>query len=124
MQPRKQGVQFSIDDFGTGHSSLSRLRKLPVSELKIDRGFVKDMLTNSDDAVIVRSTVDLAHNLGMSVIAEGVESESSLMMLREMGCDLAQGDFISRPLPADEFRLFLENTHWVLSGQHPAAVQS
>lgn len=123
LQLRKQGVQFSIDDFGTGYSSLSRLRKLPVSELKIDRSFVKDMLKNNDDAVIVRSTVDLAHNLGLFVIAEGVESEASLMLLREMGCDLAQGDFISRSLPADEFALFLENTHWILPGRYSETVR-
>lgn len=122
IQLRKMGVQFSIDDFGTGHSSLSRLRKLPVSELKIDGSFVKDMQKNNDDAVIVRSTVDLAHNLGLSVIAEGVETESCLMLLREMGCDLVQGDFISRPLPADEFALFLENTYWSLPC-HAAKVQ-
>ncbi|MBI5463082.1 MAG: bifunctional diguanylate cyclase/phosphodiesterase [Gammaproteobacteria bacterium] len=109
---RSHGVAFSIDDFGTGHSSLSRLKKLPVSELKIDRSFVMDMETDRDDAVIVRSTVDLAHNLGIAVIAEGVENESTLNMLREMGCDLAQGYFISRPLPADDFARYLQNTEW------------
>jgi diguanylate cyclase (GGDEF)-like protein len=107
LQLREHGVQFSIDDFGTGHSSLSRLKKLPVSELKIDRSFVKDMERERDDGVIVRSTVDLAHNLGLSVIAEGVESEMALNMLREMGCDQAQGFFISAALPPDEFERFL-----------------
>lgn len=111
---RAHGVQFSIDDFGTGHSSLSRLKRLPVSELKIDRSFVKDMERERDDAAIVRSTVDLAHNLGLGVIAEGVESESTLVMLREMGCDMAQGYYISRPLPVDEFAVYLENTPWKL----------
>ncbi|MBU1192320.1 MAG: EAL domain-containing protein [Gammaproteobacteria bacterium] len=111
---REQGVQFSIDDFGTGHSSLSRLRKLPVGELKIDRSFVKDMVDDRDDAVIVRSTVDLAHNLGLAVIAEGVENEVSLNLLRDMGCDMAQGYYIGRPQPADEFTRFLENTRWIL----------
>lgn len=104
---RGHGVQFSIDDFGTGHSSLSRLKKLPVSELKIDKSFVKDMERNRDDAVIVRSTVDLAHNLGLAVIAEGVETAATLEMLREMGCDQIQGYFISRPLPPDDFDRYL-----------------
>jgi diguanylate cyclase len=107
VQLREHGVQFSIDDFGTGHSSLSRLKKLPVSELKIDRSFVKDMERNRDDAIIVRSTVDLAHNLGLSVIAEGVETATTLEMLREMGCDQVQGYHISRPLPPHEFERYL-----------------
>lgn len=107
---REHGVRFSIDDFGTGHSSLSRLKKLPVSELKIDRSFVMDMERDRDDTVIVRSTVDLAHNLGLAVIAEGVESETTLAILRDMGCDEAQGYFISRPLPPDEFERFLESS--------------
>ena len=109
---RDHGISFSIDDFGTGHSSLSRLKKLPVSELKIDRSFVMDMETDRDDAIIVRSTIDLAHNLGLAVIAEGVESESTLNMLREMGCDLAQGYCISRPLPVDDFNRYLQNAGW------------
>lgn len=104
---RGHGVQFSIDDFGTGHSSLSRLKKLPVSELKIDKSFVKDMERNRDDAVIVRSTVDLAHNLGLIVIAEGVETAATLEMLRVMGCDQVQGYHLSRPLPPDAFERFL-----------------
>lgn len=107
-------MHFSIDDFGTGHSSLSRLKKLPVSELKIDRSFVKDMQVDHDDAIIVRSTIDLAHNLGLTVIAEGVEDESTLLMLREMGCDSAQGYFISRPLPVNKFNEYLKNTSWAI----------
>ncbi|MFP5505705.1 MAG: EAL domain-containing protein, partial [Gammaproteobacteria bacterium] len=104
---RGHGVQFSIDDFGTGHSSLSRLKKLPVSELKIDKSFVKDMERNRDDAIIVRSTVDLAHNLGLAVIAEGVETAATLEMLREMGCDQVQGYQLSRPLSPAEFERYL-----------------
>ncbi len=111
---RSNGVNFSIDDFGTGHSSLSRLKKLPVSELKIDRSFVKDMEADNDDAIIVRSTIDLAHNLGLTVIAEGVENESTLTMLRGMGCNSAQGFFISRPLPIDEFNNYLKNAAWTI----------
>lgn len=107
---RGHGVHFSIDDFGTGHSSLSRLKKLPVSELKIDKSFVKDMERNRDDAIIVRSTVDLAHNLGLAVIAEGVETGTTLEMLREMGCDQVQGYHISRPLPPDAFERYLIET--------------
>lgn len=108
------GISFSIDDFGTGYSSLSWLKKLPVTELKIDSSFVQEMESNHDDAVIVRSTVELARNLGLAVIAEGVESESTLTLLREMGCMAVQGNFISRPLPADEFALFLHNTRWAV----------
>jgi diguanylate cyclase (GGDEF)-like protein len=109
-QIRAYGVGFSIDDFGTGHSSLSRLRKLPVSELKIDRSFVMDMDNNKDDLIIVKSTIDLAHNLGIQVVAEGVESASSLARLAEMGCDFAQGYHISRPLPVADFEAFYQRS--------------
>jgi len=105
-QIRKFGVSFSIDDFGTGHSSLSRLRKLPVSELKIDRSFVMEMENNKDDLIIVKSTIDLAHNLGIEVVAEGVETATSLASLRGMQCDYAQGYHISRPLPGPDFEAF------------------
>ncbi|MBI5041663.1 MAG: bifunctional diguanylate cyclase/phosphodiesterase [Gammaproteobacteria bacterium] len=111
---RGLGIAFSIDDFGTGHSSLSRLKKLPVSELKSDRSFVMDMETDRDDAIIVKSTIDLAHNLGIAVIAEGVENASTLNMLREMGCDHAQGYYINRPLSADDFAGYLQNTEWTI----------
>ena len=96
------GVAFSLDDFGTGFSSLARLKRLPVSELKIDRSFVKDMTTGSDDAAIVRSTIDLAHNLGLRTVAEGVEDVEQWEALRCLGCHVAQGFLLSRPLPADE----------------------
>jgi diguanylate cyclase (GGDEF)-like protein len=98
-----QGFKLSIDDFGTGYSSLAYLKRLPVSELKIDKSFVMGMETDESDAKIVRSTIDLAHNLGLSVVAEGVESAAILAQLRELGCDEAQGYFISKPLPAGEF---------------------
>ncbi len=107
---RKRGINLSIDDFGTGYSSLSRLRKLPVSELKIDRSFVMDMIRNPDDEVIVRSTIDLAHNLGLSVTAEGVENVNVLKRLGEMGCDIAQGYHISKPVPAEQLKSFLKNS--------------
>jgi diguanylate cyclase (GGDEF)-like protein len=96
------GLRMAVDDFGTGYSSLSYLRRLPVHELKIDQSFVGGMLTDQQDEVIVRSTVDLGHNLGLLVVAEGVESWDVLERLREMGCDVAQGYVISEPIPSGE----------------------
>ncbi len=96
------GVGLSIDDFGTGYSSLSYLQRLPVDELKIDRSFVAGMLTDPQDEVIVRSTVDLGHNLGLLVVAEGVESLPVLERLCSIGCDEAQGYAISEPVAADQ----------------------
>jgi len=95
----EMGVRLVIDDFGTGYSSLSYLRRLPVDELKIDRSFIAGLMSGQDE-VIVRSTIDLAHNLGLTVVAEGVESEEGLLRLRAMGCDAAQGTFISPPRSA------------------------
>src|SRR4051794_29287965 len=97
----EQGIRLSIDDFGTGYSSMSYLKSLPVSELKIDRSFVMDLPRNEDNAVLIQSAVDLGHNLGLNVVAEGVEDEATLQRLREMGCDLAQGYHIRRPAPAE-----------------------
>src|SRR5579883_641582 len=96
------GVRLSIDDFGTGYSSLAYLRQLPVDEIKIDRSFVADMESDTDAAVIVRSIVDLGHNLGLKVVAEGVETAGCWNALKELGCDLAQGYYFSRPAAADE----------------------
>jgi diguanylate cyclase (GGDEF)-like protein/PAS domain S-box-containing protein len=104
------GVRLSIDDFGTGYSSLGYLRRLPIDELKIDRLFVKDMLGNEQDAVIVRSTIGLAHNLGLKVVAEGVEDAATQNMLRDMGCDLIQGYHFSRPLPAAALENWLRDS--------------
>jgi diguanylate cyclase len=101
------GVRLAIDDFGTGYSSLSYLRRLPVDELKIDRSFVMNMEASSDDAMIVRSTIDLCRNLGLAVVAEGVETEHTFAKLRELGCDEAQGFLISRPVPADALTAWL-----------------
>lgn len=99
----QRGFKLSIDDFGTGYSSLGYLKRLPVDELKIDKSFVMGMETDADDATIVRSTIDLAHNLGLSVVAEGVENAAVLAQLRALACDEAQGYHISRPLPVDAF---------------------
>ena len=96
------GVNIAIDDFGTGYSSLAYLRRLPLNALKIDRSFVMGMNDNAQDAIIVRSTVALAHSLGLSVIAEGVENAGTLALLKGMGCEQAQGYHLSRPLPLDK----------------------
>jgi EAL domain-containing protein (putative c-di-GMP-specific phosphodiesterase class I) len=94
------GVKLVIDDFGTGYSSLSRLRKLPVSQLKIDRSFITGLAQGEDEA-LVKSIIDLAHNLKLEIIAEGVDSSALRDQLRALGCDAAQGHFIGRPGPAD-----------------------
>jgi EAL domain-containing protein (putative c-di-GMP-specific phosphodiesterase class I) len=109
---QSMGVQLSIDDFGTGYSSLSYLKRLPVAELKIDRSFVHDMIEDDDNAMIVRSTIDLAHNLGLETVAEGVETAEILDLLQGMQCDLAQGYLISRPLAEQEFLDFLASSEW------------
>jgi diguanylate cyclase (GGDEF)-like protein len=103
-----RGVHISIDDFGTGYSSLAHLKKLPVSNLKIDASFVSDMTDDENDAIIVRSTVDLSHNLGLNVIAEGVEDQDTLDILRILNCDYAQGFFICRPIPAADVTGWLQ----------------
>jgi EAL domain-containing protein (putative c-di-GMP-specific phosphodiesterase class I) len=102
------GLTLAIDDFGTGYSSLSYLKRLPVNEVKIDKSFVLNMQEDENDAVIVRSIIDLARNLGLRVVAEGVETTDAWEALRGMGCDIAQGYYISRPLPADQFGAWLE----------------
>jgi len=108
-QLNERGVSLAIDDFGTGYSSLGYLKRLPVDVLKIDRSFVSRMETDEDDAVIVRSTIELGHNLGLLVVAEGVETQETLVRLAELGCDTAQGYYVSRPVPAPEL------TEWLLA---------
>ncbi len=102
------GVGLSIDDFGTGYSSLAYLKRLPVNEVKIDRAFVMGMAGDDDDAAIVRSTVHLAHDLGLKVVAEGVEDAVAYAGLQSLGCDTAQGYLLSRPLPADALEAWLD----------------
>ncbi|MFM2076931.1 MAG: hypothetical protein RJA49_821, partial [Actinomycetota bacterium] len=106
----EKGIRLSVDDFGTGYSSLSYLRKLPVSELKIDRSFVTNLLLDDQDEVIVKSIIDLGHNLGMQVVAEGVETDEIMNRLRGFGCDVAQGFGICRPIPFDQFLTWLSAT--------------
>lgn len=101
------GISLAIDDFGTGYSSLAYLKKLPVDFLKVDKTFVMNMNADADDRVIVRSTIDLAHNLGLRVVAEGIENDASLKLLRELHCDLAQGFFVARPMPSAQFAAWL-----------------
>jgi diguanylate cyclase (GGDEF)-like protein/PAS domain S-box-containing protein len=111
------GELMSIDDFGTGYSSLAYLRRLPVDELKIDRSFVTNLSDGSDDAVIVRSTVDLAHNLGLSVVAEGVEDQIAMDLLLGYGCDGVQGYLFSRPCPAPELTTWLTESPYGAPGR-------
>ena len=102
------GSDLSIDDFGTGYSSLAYLKRLPVQELKIDKSFVLKMESDADDAKIVRSTIDLGHNMGLKVVAEGVENVAAWELLAKMGCDQGQGYYISKPMPADQLTAWLD----------------
>lgn len=104
----KMGLRISIDDFGTGYSSLSYLKRFPIHAIKIDRSFIKDIITNEDDATIANTIISMAHNLNMIVVAEGVETEDQLRFLLERNCDELQGFLFSSPLPADEVTVLLE----------------
>lgn len=106
------GVTLAIDDFGTGYSSLTYLKQLPVDELKIDKSFVIDLETRENDAVIVRSTIDLAHNLGLKVTAEGVETLAIWDTLSIPGCDYAQGYLMGRVMPAEKRATWLQESGW------------
>ncbi len=112
---QSMGVRLSVDDFGTGYSSLSHLRQLPVDEIKIDKSFVMGMTTSEADAAIVRTVVDLAHNLGKQVCAEGVEDEATWLRLCDLGCDLAQGYWISRPMRGADLMKWLTESSWGLA---------
>jgi diguanylate cyclase (GGDEF)-like protein len=110
---KRRGVVLAIDDFGTGYSSLAHLKRLPVDELKIDKSFVQNLTESAtDDLVIVRSTIELGHNMGLVVIAEGVETQESWHILKRLGCDMAQGYFMSPPLPAAQFSEWFARSPW------------
>ena len=112
MQLKKLGVKFSIDDFGTGYSSLSYLKEFPIGTLKIDRSFVDQVPKDKNDTAIVKAIIDLAHNLNLNVIAEGVESPEHLQFLEQNGCDRIQGYYFGRPMSKDEVMEFLINEPW------------
>jgi diguanylate cyclase (GGDEF)-like protein len=113
------GVVLVLDDFGTGYSSLARLKRLPVSKMKIDKAFVIGMGTDDNDAAIVRSTIELARSLGLSAVAEGVESERAWLMLAQFGCHAAQGYYLSRPVPADKLEKWFTERGLVASVPRP-----
>jgi diguanylate cyclase (GGDEF)-like protein len=112
---RRLGITVAIDDFGTGYSSLAYLKRLSLQTLKIDQSFVIDMTRDENDAAIVRSTIDLAHNLGYNVVAEGIENQEAWDMLATLGCDGAQGNHIARPMPAEDFTRWLKQSPWKVS---------
>jgi diguanylate cyclase (GGDEF)-like protein len=120
----QHGVRFSIDDFGTGYSSLAYLKHLPVSEIKIDKLFVSKLMTDADDTTIVRSTIELGHNLGLSVTAEGVEDQEIWERLGALGCDEAQGYYLSRPLPIDQLDRWLRESKWGLNSESQSALEA
>lgn len=105
---QNMGIKVSIDDFGTGYSSLAYLRKLPIDKIKIDRSFIQEVASNDSDLTIVKTMVELSHGLGKRVLAEGVETQQQLQLLRNIGCDAVQGYFISRPISAEEFTKYLK----------------
>lgn len=105
---RRQGFWLSVDDFGTGYSSLAQLKRMPVQELKIDQAFIRELDAHSEDAVIVRSTIEMSHALGLRVVAEGIEHRATLELLAAWGCDIAQGYLIGKPLPAAAFEQWLQ----------------
>ncbi len=107
---KKMGLKLSMDDFGTGYSSMSYLKRFPLDTLKIDRSFIKDIMTEPNDAAITKATIGLAKGLELTTIAEGIETEEQLTFLRKQGCDQIQGYFISRPVPAEKVeQLFLRS---------------
>ena len=112
---RSHGFKLSVDDYGTGYSSLGQLKLLPVQELKVDRSFVQNLAVDESDQIIVQSTLELAHNLGLTVVAEGIEDETALMWLKKQGCEYAQGYFISKPMPSDVFAKWIDNTHYQIN---------
>jgi EAL domain-containing protein (putative c-di-GMP-specific phosphodiesterase class I) len=121
---REMGVRLAIDDFGTGYSSLSYLQRLRPNDLKVDKSFVTDMMSDENDALIVRSVIELAHSLGMAVVAEGVENVRTLDRLAELHCDRAQGFHIARPMPEDELMTWLDARRAATSDAEQAVTRS
>jgi EAL domain-containing protein (putative c-di-GMP-specific phosphodiesterase class I) len=115
------GVGLSLDDFGTGYSSMAYLQRLPVDELKVDRTFTLGMIDSNSDAIIVRSAIDLGHNLGMRVVAEGVEDQITLRALFDATCDVAQGYHIARPMPATQLQEWLDTRTGAATTKQTAA---
>ena len=111
------GIRLSVDDFGTGFSSLAYLKSLPIGALKIDRSFVMNMNISENDAIIVRSTIRLAHDMGLRVVAEGVENQATLDALTALGCDTAQGYYLARPLPLNEINRWLRESRWRIANE-------
>ena len=108
---KELGVHVSVDDFGTGYSSLSYLKRFPIDRLKMDQTFVRDLVSDADDRAIATAIVTLGHSLGMRVIAEGVETDAQMNILRDMGCDEVQGYYLGRPIAADEMTRALRDYH-------------
>ena len=111
---REAGIRISIDDYGAGLSSLAYLKQIPAHELKIDKSFVISLSANSSDALLIKSTIDLAHSLNMKVVAEGVETEAVLRLLSALGADTAQGYFLARPAGLEDILTFLDNAPEVM----------
>ena len=121
---RIKGIGLAIDDFGTGFSSMMHLRQLPFTEVKIDRFFVNDMTTSNDSLLIVKATIDLAHGLGMTATAEGIETEEQALLLRELGCDVGQGYWIAQPLEPNALGAWEEEfaSRWQAALDEPAGL--
>ncbi len=110
----QSGIRLSVDDFGTGYSALSYLKSYPFDTLKIDKSFVQDVMKEQEDASLVKAIINMAHSLGLRVIAEGVEEEAQTHFLQHEGCDYSQGYFYSRPIPENEFQDWLKTNHRVV----------